>query len=181
MKAIERLFSKLSTASTILGGLAMVMMMLQVSADVLLKYAISYPIPGTLETVSSYYMVALVFLPLGNVTKHHEHITVELFTQGLGPRALAWVNALAELLASVYVVMLTWRGAEEAAHMTVIRESWETALWDMQVWPSRWFVPVGCGLMFIYLVIHFIDDVSFGLRGKRIMGEGKQPKLMNLE
>lgn len=176
MKTLERGLSRLTDFAAVLGGAAMVIMMLQVTADVLGKYLFNQPVPATLETVSSYYMVALVFLPLGYVTKHHEHIIVELFTQGLSPRKLSLFTGLANVLASLYVLALTWQGTNEALYMTDILESWETELWDMQVWPSRWFVPIGCGLMFVYMVIHAIDDFAFFIAGRRLMTEGKQSK-----
>tara|TARA_R110002167_G_scaffold170084_2_gene368073 strand:+ start:914 stop:1459 length:546 start_codon:yes stop_codon:yes gene_type:complete len=176
MKLFEIWLSRLTNLSAVIGGLAMVMMMAQVTADVLGKYLFNYPIPATLEIVSSYYMVALAFLPLGFVTKHHEHIVVELFTQGLSPRSLSLITGLSNILAAMYVYTLTWRGMDEAIYMTGIRESWETAILDMQVWPSRWFVPIGCGLMFVYMVLHAIDDIAFWLRGRRLVTEGKQPK-----
>ena len=176
MKSFERWLSHLTNLSAVIGGLAMVVMMLQITTDVLGKYILNHPVPATLETVSSYYMVALVFLPLGFVTKHHEHIIVELFTQHLSPRPMSLFNGLANVLAAVYVFTLAWRGMDEAIYMTGIRESWETEIWDMQVWPTRWFVPVGCGLMFLYLVIHAIDDFAFLLAGRRLMTEGKQTR-----
>jgi TRAP-type C4-dicarboxylate transport system permease small subunit len=176
MKAFERLLSRLTDISAIVGGLAMVVMMLQVTADVLGKYILNHPVPATLETVSSYYMVALVFLPLGFVTKHHEHIIVELFTQGLSPRPLSFFTGLANVLAAAYVFTLAWRGMDEAIYMTGIRESWETSIWDMQVWPSRWFVPIGCGLMFLYMLIHAIDDFAYLFTGRRLITAGKQVK-----
>ena len=176
MKLFERLLSRLTDYAAVIGGLAMVVMMLQVTADVLGKYLFNQPVPATLETVSSYYMVALVFLPLGFVTKHHEHIVVELFTQGLSPRSLSLISGLSNILAALYVYTLAWRGLDEALYMTDIQESWETEIWDMQVWPARWFVPIGCALMFLYMVIHAIDDLAFWARGRRLMTAGKQHK-----
>ena len=103
----------------------MFLMMLQVSLDDGLKYLFNFPIPATLETVSSYYIVALIFLPLGIVTRDHEHISVELFTQGLSERWLSLVNALAGSLAMIYIGVMTYRCAEEAVQKTLIGESWE--------------------------------------------------------
>lgn len=176
MKTFERWLSRLTDFAAVIGGVAMVLMMLQVTLDVLGKYLLKQPVPATLEVVSSYYMVALVFLPLGFVTKHHEHIVVELFTQGLKPRTLSLFTGLSNVLAALYVYTLAWRGLDEALYMTDIMETWETATWDMHVWPSRWFVPIGCALMFCYMVIHAIDDLAFWLRGRRLVTEGKQAK-----
>jgi TRAP-type C4-dicarboxylate transport system permease small subunit len=181
MKAFERFASKLSTFSAFLAGVAMFLMMVQVSFDVVLKYVFNWPIPMTLETVSSYYMVALVFLPLGIVTRDHEHISVELFTQGLNDKWMAFTNATAGVLASAYVVVMFYRSGQEAIHKTIIQESWETAILDMQVWPSRWFVPIGCALMTIYLLIHVIDNYSFFFRGRRIMTSGSVTSKLDLD
>lgn len=181
MKSFERLINRLSNYSAIIAGTAMFLMMLQVSLDVGLKYLFNFPIPATLETVSSYYMVALIFLPLGIVTRDHEHISVELFTKGLSERWLSLVNGLAGVLAMAYIGVMTYRCAEEAVQKTLIGESWETALWDMEVWPSRWFIPIGVGLMLIYLLIHVVDNFSFVIRGHRIMTTGEVQKTMDLD
>ncbi|SLN67126.1 TRAP transporter small permease [Oceanibacterium hippocampi] len=169
MKTLERACSSLSDIAAFAGGLALVMMMLQITVDVLGKYLFNAPVPATLETVSSYYMVALVFLPLGQVTRQREHIEVELFTQHLSPRKLAGVTALASMIGLIYVGILAWRSMDEAIYMTEIRESWGTELWDMQVWPTRWFVTVGCVLMAFYLLLHAIDDWAYAISGRRLL------------
>jgi len=180
MKRIESVANLLSSLSAGLAGLAMVAMMVQVTLDVALKYLFHAPIPATLETVASYYMVAVVYLPLGIVTRDHEHIEVELFTQGLGERALSMVKGLAGLLMIAYVAVLIYRGGGEAIRMTIIKESWETAIWDMYVWPSRWFVPIGCSVMMLYLIIHVVDNFAFFFGGRRIMTSGTGPRKMDL-
>lgn len=172
MRMLNLVAGKLSSLSAILGGAIMLLMMLQVSADVLMKHFLNWPIPATLETVSGYYMVALVYLPLGAVTRDHQHLEVELFTQGLPPRRLAVFKLFGCLVGAAYVALLCWRGAEEALHMTRIGEVWETATWNMQVWPSRWFFPVGCALMLVHLVILALDNLAFIARGERLVPAG---------
>ena len=56
-------------------------MMGHVVLDVFLKFAFNAPLIGTLETVSYYYMVGAVFLPLGAVELKKEHVHVDLFIQ----------------------------------------------------------------------------------------------------
>lgn len=169
LNTFHGLMNRISTAAASLAGLALVIMMVQVTLDVVLKYLFNSPIPATLETVASYYMVAVVYLPLGIVTRDRAHIEVELFTQGLSERRLAWVKGVTGILVAFYVGAMIYRGTLEAVHMTTIRESWETALWDMYVWPSRWFVPVGCAVMLVYVVLHFIDDLYFAATGRRLI------------
>lgn len=176
-----KIFEKINSLVIIVASIAMMAMVLQVSLDIILKYLFNFPIPTTLETVSSYYMVALVFLPLGFVTKNHEHISVELFTQGMSVRNLSLVNAVAGLLCVAYVISLAYFSFSEAVHMTRIREEWETAVWDMEVWPSRWFVPIGCTLMLFYLVVHVIDNFTFFLSGKTVFDSLKGRSKLDLD
>lgn len=167
IRRVERVLEKLSTWLAAAGMTAMVLMMAHISLDVLSKYALNKPIVGTLETVSSYYMVALLFLPLADVTRRAQHIRVEVFTKWLSPRPLALCTAFGLVLGAAYTGTMAWRGGLEAVHMTAIREAWETALWDMEVWPARWFVPVGCAVMGLVFVIQALDRIRFSTTGAR--------------
>lgn len=169
VRLLELIFHRLATSVAFLAGAAMILMMLQVSADVALKYLMNHPIPGTLETVSSYYMAAMVFLPLGAVTRDGDHLEVELFTQGLAPRKLAFFQAFGYLFGIVYVGIMLTEGYGKAVHATLTGEMWETATWYMPIWPSRWCLPIGCGLMLVYLLIYLADSLSFGFRGRRLV------------
>ena len=160
MRMLRRIADALVYAGAIGGGLAMFLMMAQVGADVVLKYLFNRPVQYTLEMVSSYYMVAVVFLPLGLVTRAKAHVIVELFTQGLSKRALALVDALAYLLAFVYAALITRQAVRVALEKTHVRESWEAATLDIQVWPARWFLPIGTGLMALYLIVLIIENLG---------------------
>jgi TRAP-type C4-dicarboxylate transport system permease small subunit len=169
MKQFERWLSRLSSLAAFAAGLAMFAMMVQVSMDVACKYLLNKPITGTLSTVANYYMVALVFLPLGIVTRDHEHLSIELFTRTLSAKRLALVNAAAGILAVAFVATMFYQSAEEAARVVSFWPSWQAAFWDFKAWSAHWFVPIGTGLMVVYLTIHVIDNVSFFFRGARLI------------
>lgn len=171
MRILFSLVSRFSTLSALFAGIVMFTMMAQISLDVMLKYCCSMPIPGTLVMVSSYYMAALIFLPLGIVTRDEMHLEVELFTQGLGPRKLAFFKAMGCLVGLAYVGVMLVQGVEEAIYKTQIREIWETATRHMDVWPARWFFPLGCLLMELFLLLHLIRHLAFALMGRRLLPE----------
>jgi TRAP-type C4-dicarboxylate transport system permease small subunit len=164
MNVFRKIASALCYAGAIGGGIAMFLMMAQVGADVAMKYLLNKPIKYTLEMVSSYYMVAVVFLPLGLVTKEKAHVLVELFTQGLSKRGLAIVDTFAYLLAFAYTYLITKQAIRVALEKTEVRESWEAATIDIQVWPARWFLPIGTALMALYLIVLILENlcVIFG-------------------
>jgi TRAP-type C4-dicarboxylate transport system permease small subunit len=178
MKRVERIMRVSSTLLAAAGMVAMLLMMLHVSLDVVSKYAFNQPIVGTLETVSSYYMVAVLFLPLAEVTRRGEHLRVEVFTQRLPRRPLAACTALGFALCAVYVGLMAWQSGAKAVRMTAIREAWETALWDMEVWPARWFLPVGGAAMCVVFVARAWDRARFAACGTRLPpDDGESPSL----
>ncbi|GEM_PF-731605 len=167
MRFAYRWLNRVNSAIVGLSILAVVAMMVQVSLDVVSKYLFNFPIPLTLEAVSHFYMVALIFLPLGFVTRKRGHIGVDLFTQRLTASRRALFDAFGCVLGVVYLALLVWFTTAEAAHQTRIRETWETAFGYVEVWPARWLVPAGCVFMLAWLALLAADDLRFGLTGRR--------------
>lgn len=178
MAGIGKLLRASSALLAAAGMAAMLLMMLHVSLDVISKYAFNRPIVGTLETVSAYYMVAVLFLPLAEVTRRGQHIRVEVFTGWLSPRPLAACTALGLALCAAYAGLMAWRGGVEAVRMTAIGEAWETALRDMEVWPARWFYPLGVAAMGLVFLAQAWDRALFAVRGtRRSREDGETPLL----
>jgi len=169
IRAIESVAARITGFIALLGGCLIVVMMVQVSLDVFLKYTIAKPIPSTLELVSAYYMVALVWLPLGAVTRDHEHLEVELFTQHLSERPLTYFKLFGCTVGAIYAGFMCWEGLQEAIHKTHIGEVWETATFDIPVWAARWFYPIGTFFASLYLTIYALDNLAFLVKGERLV------------
>jgi len=174
MRAIEAVASRVSGFVALIGGVIIVAMMVLVSLDVAMKYIFHKPITGTLEITSAYFMVALVWLPLGAVTRDQEHLEVELFTQHLAPNKLAWFKLFGCVVGATYAAIMSFQGFEEALHQTQIGEVWETATFDIPVYGARWFMPIGTFLASLYLVFYALDNLSFIFRDKHIMPDYSQ-------
>ncbi|MEW5423808.1 TRAP transporter small permease subunit [Amorphus sp. 3PC139-8] len=169
MISAYRWLTRINHVIVAISVLAAVAMMVQVSLDVICKYLFGFPIPLTLEAVSHFYMVALIFLPLGLVTRKRGHVGVELFTQRLSPTKRALFDAFGDLLGIAYLALLLWFTTAEAAHQTRIGETWETAFGYIEVWPARWLVPAGCVFMLLWLMLLSVDDLTFGITGRRLL------------
>lgn len=165
---IDRLLTRINRSLLLVGGIAMVLMMMQITADVILRYLGIGSVPGTLEIVSTYYMAAVIFLPIGHLQQRRAHISVDLFTKGLRPRRFAALEAVLFLLAAGYVAALFWTGLQEAVRQTLLGEVWVAAGIDMPVWPTRWLVPAGFGLMLVHLLIQSVRDIGFALTGRGV-------------
>ena len=138
---------------TAAAGVLMVAMMAHVVLDVASKWLFNFPLDGTLEIVSYYYMVGLIFLPLAYVQRRRSHIVAEIFTQNLNPRIRAGLEAVVSLLMFVYAVIFVWATAVEAVRKTAELEYLEATELFIVIWPTRWFLPVGFGLMGLYALV----------------------------
>lgn len=127
-------------------ALAVIVMASHVTADVLGRTLLSRPITGTTEIVSFYYMVAVVCLPLAYVELRDEHITVDLLYLSIPLWMRKGVFVFSCLATAVFFAIFAY-------------QSWLVALRSMasgemvmgsafiQIWPSRFFLPAGFGLL----------------------------------
>ncbi len=167
MRRIERLLDRAAWLLLIAAAVAIMAMMLNITADILGKLLFNSPVVGTLELVSTWYMVAVTFLPLAHVYATRSNIVVELFTQKLsaGPRSA--LDAFGAALGGIYLGLLTWKGAEQAWYQTQRGEVADATFFEIPVWPTRWFLVVGCAVAALIAICHMLGDARFAATGRR--------------
>jgi len=136
---------KIAHALGLAAGAILMLMMFHIVADVLLKYLFNYPLPGTMEIVASYYMVAIVMLPLMAVTLTASHIHVEFFTNHLSRKRLRRLVCIVQSLSFLALLAVFYAAVDQAMRKTASGEAWETADGTIDIWYSRWIVPIGLG------------------------------------
>ncbi|MAU46951.1 TRAP transporter small permease [Salipiger sp. HF18] len=149
----------LNIGSATLASAMMVLMMLHITLDVANRYFFNGQIVGTLEVVSFYYMVALVFLAFGFVELKHENIRVDLFAQMM-PRPVQFaLYLLACVLGLIFFGMLFWQTLHDAIRAT---GSGEEAMSNFRfiIWPSRWSLPIGFAAAFLAVMANLLTSVS---------------------
>ena len=137
----------------LVAGAGLFLMMVVVVLDVTLKYLINQPVPGTLEMVSFYFMSVCAFLPIAYVQKTERHIVMTLATERLSPDALRVLIAVGYLVGAAYLCLIAWASTHEAIHMTEVRESSSAIHFEILIWPARWCVPLGTGLMACWMLL----------------------------
>jgi TRAP-type C4-dicarboxylate transport system permease small subunit len=160
---VKKVLDDVSTALAVVAGVAVTLMMVQITVDVTFKNLFHQPIIGTTEIISSYYMPATIFLPLAAVEAQRRHITVVLFTQALPPRAVAGFDVFANVIGVLYAGCLTWSTTASAVLHTRNLESLDATFFDIPVWPTRWFLPIGVGCLTLYLLLHVVKDLWVAL------------------
>ena len=106
MQPIVKAIRWINIGAATLASAMMVLMMLHITLDVAARYFFNGQIVGTLEVVSFYYMVALVFLAFGFVELKHENIRVDLFVQMMPRRVRFGLYVFACLMGLVFFGML---------------------------------------------------------------------------
>lgn len=137
----HRLVRLLNRVFLVASGLFLVLMMLHITVDVVLRNS-GVSIQGTLEVVSFYYMVCLVFLPLGYVEIKHQHIRVDLLAQRLPQSVQIALYIFSCLVGLLFFGMMGWQTLLDALQAT---RSQQTAManFTFYLWPARWALPLG--------------------------------------
>lgn len=142
-----------------LGAAMIVIMMLHISADVASRSIFGISLVGTLEYVSYFYMVSVVFLPLGRVQEERGHVIVEVVSNRFPPRVTAWVDRGALVFSLAYVSFIGWWGWQEAVRSFKRNEVLPLLDTDLPLWPSRFLVPIGLAAMAFVILIQLVRSL----------------------
>ncbi len=160
LKLFARFADGLSTLAMWTGMLIGLIMMFHIAADVFARNFLGGSLFGTIEIVSGYYMVAIMFLPLAWIVGREGHIFVELFTRKMKSRSLLRLDTFVMAISLLYVVVLAWQSILNAWEQTLRQERWETALGFVPMWPSRWFLVAGFVCLLLQLIAHFLMGLA---------------------
>ncbi|MCF8468236.1 MAG: TRAP transporter small permease [Sneathiella sp.] len=136
----------------------LILMMVHVGTDIAMKLLFNAPITGTLETVSYYYMVSIVFLALPFVELRHEHVSVDLFFQKFPHRLQIAVYVLGTLLAAGYYGLFCYQTTVDAIKATADRET-VMSNFLFYVWPSRWALSIGSGILVLAILLNGVRAI----------------------
>lgn len=143
-------------AGGLLGGIAIVLMMVHVSLDVAARKLLGTPLPGTLTIVAYYYMVIVAFAPLAAVERLRGHMAVDAAVDLLPLRLKRHVRMWTGLAAGIAMAVLAWRGWTDAVRDWNIGVVQTQGSLIVPVWPARFVIPLGAGLMGMMLFARFI-------------------------
>ncbi|WP_099827522.1 TRAP transporter small permease subunit [Oceaniglobus indicus] len=152
---MDRAFRKLTQGLMLVGGLGIILMMLNITLDVVLKIFWNAPIQGTVEISSYYYMVAIVMLPMALVEYDDEQISVDLLFNHF-PDWLKRASLMLTFIATAgMLAIMTWRTGLDAVRAFKVGEVVMGSR-EIIVWPARCMLPLGFGLAAVAAVLRAI-------------------------
>lgn len=165
MFQLGRLLSRVIDVLTVISGLAIALMMFHITIDVLARVLFKSPLPGTMSVVSYYYMAIAAFMPLAFAEQKSAHISVEVLTERLPPVVQKHLAGWLLLLSMAAFLALTVRTWGEAMTKWEIKASVVQGLDSIPVWPTYFFLPIGCALMFLVVLYKFLAYLSGAASG----------------
>jgi TRAP-type C4-dicarboxylate transport system permease small subunit len=117
--------------------------------DVLGRYLLNRPLPGTLE-ISEFAMALLVFFGLGLTGLAGGQVVVDILSERFPPRLRASADAINALLGVTLWALIAWRGGAQAWHLR-LRGEVSTYL-GLPAYPFLYAVAFGCAVMALALV-----------------------------
>lgn len=156
MKTINIWLEKINQLITLVGGAAVALMMIHVTLDIVFRFALNTPLPGTITIVAHYYMIIALFLPLAYVEQTKSSISIELISGYFPPalnRFLARFTHLFVALTSYLIAYVSFGVAVKNFHSgtSVMQGDYTIA-----TWPSYFILFVGMGLLGTYCLVNFL-------------------------
>ena len=162
MKFLVWLATAISRGLAFVGALCVVLMMSQITIDVVLRNVFRLSIPVTVETVSYYYMVGIAFLPLALVEMKSEMISVELVEFALSKTVLAMSDFLVLVVGATTYCVLTVTTGQTALRNWNIKSYVELVDGRFETSLSFFILPIGFGVAAFACVVLALDHLRPG-------------------
>ena len=115
---MDQLSTKLNRWLQWVSMIVLVALMLLTVTDVAGRWLLGQPVQGTVE-VTQLAMVAIVFLALGRVEHHDEHIAIDIVVTRLPQRWQRAVRILVGLVSFLLLLAISWQLYEFAGRLRV--------------------------------------------------------------
>ena len=152
MKPVLRVVSLLERASLALAVLAVLAMMLSISADAFARYLFNAPIEGAFEFTELYLMIVVTFMAMPDTYSSGAQIRLDIATGALRRVPGRLPERLALAVAAAVMAVMFWYSLQTAAEKFAEAETSLGAVQFRLDWSYVW-VPVGTGLVALRMAL----------------------------
>lgn len=160
MKQLQMVYRVVHGAARVWALLGGVLLLCVVGANVASVARImvfNAPVPGVYEIVQVGVAVAMfMFLPYCQITG--SNVTADIFTSGLGRRALVVLATIAAVFAVALSALLLWRMSYGLIDLWTYRET--TAIYQFQIWIAYLPILVSLALWLLAALVNVLDARS---------------------
>lgn len=123
------------------GAAGVVAIAVHTTIDVVRRESVGVGVNGTLDFVTNYYMIAIVFMGLMVAQRQREHIEVNVLFDRLPINTRRSVALGGQLLTIGFVLAMANYGFLEA--LANMEQGERSGVTGVPIWPSRFLIPVG--------------------------------------
>lgn len=167
MTRVETALQKVNQIVALLGGFIIAIMMIHISADIIARFFLNKPLPGTITIVAHYYMIAAIFLPLAYTEQIKASIIVDLLSKFFSERVNKCLELFSYLLIAVTALTIAYVSWDVALKNFALKTSVMQGDYTIPTWPSYFIFCGGCVLLGIYCLAQLF--VSY----KKVKGQGE--------
>jgi TRAP-type C4-dicarboxylate transport system permease small subunit len=149
---LDRFLASIEKLLVLIAVVALVVIMIAISADATCRYLFNSPFPWTVELVGRYLMVFAFFAVVSRAYTQNAHVRVDFLLNAMGPRTRQVFEAVGALSAAIVFVIISWLGASRAWN-SFSRGEILAGFIPWPVWPSSALVFLGAGLLSVRLVV----------------------------
>lgn len=155
---MKRAVTRISDMMEYAAAAVLMLMMLHIVIDVFAKYLFSTSIPGTLDVVANYYMVATVYLPVAFVELRGRSISVDLFYQWFPDSMKYLARVFGTAVSILFFSLLAYQTSFDAVQSFAKGEFVDGA-YIVITWPARFVLPLSFGLVVIVLLVRIVHEL----------------------
>jgi TRAP-type C4-dicarboxylate transport system permease small subunit len=164
-------------AFLIVAAVGLIAMMLHISADILMSLIFNAPIATTSAIVTSYYMIAVAFLPILAAEYRGNQISVSLLTDLLSQHARYALGTLVMAVTAAAYILLTMQSWQQATEKLAIGAFVVEQTSRIPVWPAFFMLPLAFGAMALLLVL----KVAGRMTGGPVIAAPGSPEIIDAE
>lgn len=154
---VSKKIKNLSTLLGYLGAIALFIMMMLTTVDVIGRYLFNTPITGAFE-VTEFLVLILIFSFLCNAQSHKDHVSVDLLFQRFPKKIRHITNIFNHIACLGLTILIVWMSFMKALELKEFGEASPNLV--IPTYPFVFFLVVGCSVLGLEYLRDIIEIVS---------------------
>ena len=158
MNTVREILAKIGMVYSVIGGIAVFLMMFVGTFDVIACTFFNKPLPGAKEMIQVLMPISVFgFLMYAQLMRRH--VEVDILKGRCSRRVIGILNIVAYTVGLFVFVPMTLLTAEGAWHSIIIREYTAGSL-GFPMYPARIAIPIATGLLCLQLILDFMLELK---------------------
>ena len=141
------------------------LLMLLMATDVAGRYVFKQAITGSIDLVVLM-MVVFIFLSFPNTTYRRNHVRTDVLYELFPERVRAILDVITIGFSALIMLLITWQLGARAVKIIQHPPGISTSYFYWPHYPFIILASICCGVMFLELLIWFIQSLNIGIKGE---------------